>query len=102
MAHFSFQLPETCTGASRDGISFSGVLEMCVIRGKSMLLTEFDLYPVGFIVTDQVDGRGGEGKLLSRSRRRVAYFLDLEDRESLSIKGEGIPSTSSMYDEMLT
>ena len=49
MAYFSFQLPETCAGASRDGVSFSGILEMCVIRGKSILQTEIDLYSVCFI-----------------------------------------------------
>ena len=46
VAHFDFELPETCAGASRDGVSFSGIVEMCVIREKNMLLTHFDMYPV--------------------------------------------------------
>ena len=46
VAHFDFEWPETCTGASRDAVSFSGVVEMCVIREKNMLLTHFDMYPV--------------------------------------------------------
>ena len=46
VAHFDFQLPETCAGALHYGVSFSGILEMCVVRGKSMLRTHFDVYPV--------------------------------------------------------
>ena len=46
VAHFDFELQHACAEASRDGISFSGVLEMCVVRGKNMLNTHFNVYPV--------------------------------------------------------
>ena len=46
MAHFDFELPEICAGASCDRVSFSGIVEMCVVRGKNMLLTHFDMYTV--------------------------------------------------------
>ena len=53
VAHFDFQLSDACVGASRDTVSFSGTVEMCVLRGKSMLLTYFDLYPVHFLAVFQ-------------------------------------------------
>ena len=51
VAHFDSELPDACAGASRDGVSFSGILEMCVIRGKSMLCIHFDIYPVSMDFT---------------------------------------------------
>ena len=51
VAHFDFELPETCAGASRDGVTFSGILEMCVVGGKSMMVTHIDVYAVSFILT---------------------------------------------------
>ena len=49
VAHFDFELPNACAGASGDGVYFSGIVEMCVVRGKSMMLTQFDMYPVSLI-----------------------------------------------------
>ena len=46
VAHFDFELPQTWAEAARDGVSFSGIVEMCVFRGESMLCTHFDIYPV--------------------------------------------------------
>ena len=40
VAHFDCELQE------RGEVSFSGILEICVNRGKSMLRTRFDMYPV--------------------------------------------------------
>ena len=47
VAHFDFVLPEAFSGSSRDGIFFSGIVEMCVVRGKNILLTHVDMCPVG-------------------------------------------------------
>ena len=46
MAHFDFELPETRAEASRGGVSFSGIVEMCVFTWKSMMCTHFDMYAV--------------------------------------------------------
>ena len=46
VAHFDFELPDRCTEASRDGVSFSGVVEMCIVRGKDMLCMHFDMCSV--------------------------------------------------------
>ena len=51
MAHFDFELPDACTETSRDRVSFSGIVEICVIGGKSMLQAHFEMYPVGLITT---------------------------------------------------
>ena len=47
VAHFDFQLP----GASGGTVAFSGSVDMCVIRGKSMFLTHIEMYPVSLILT---------------------------------------------------
>ena len=46
MAHFDFEFPDACAGVSRDGVSFSGIVEMCVVREKSMIQAHFDIYAV--------------------------------------------------------
>ena len=49
VAHFDFELPDACPETPRDGISFSGIVEMCVIREKRMMLTHVDMYAVSVI-----------------------------------------------------